>query len=281
MEKKRIGLNAFQLKLIAAATMLVDHVAQFLEPVLPIPFWFHIIGRIAAPIFFLMTAWGAHYTHDRRAYLLRLHLFSAGMSLATLAINRAAMLTYMNRIPNNIFATLFLSVLCIELIERMAQSWRSKKPGKVALYLFLLLIPLFLTPILTEAVYLFVRNGEAIYWINGAIEALLPNIIKCEGGVFFVLLGVMFYFLRGKRPALIVFYVLFCAVQFILAVLTSSSVTALLTFDVQWMMILALPLMLLYNNEPGPKTRASKYFFYLFYPLHIFALYGLYLILAH
>ena len=37
----------------------------------------------------------------------------------------------------------------------------------------------------------------------------------------------------------------------------------------QWMMVFALPLMLLYNGKQGLKM---KYFFYLYYPLHVYAL---------
>lgn len=37
----------------------------------------------------------------------------------------------------------------------------------------------------------------------------------------------------------------------------------------QWMMIGALPFMLMYNHQKG---RKCKYIFYVFYPLHIFML---------
>ncbi|MCT4687170.1 TraX family protein [Vallitalea sp.] len=38
----------------------------------------------------------------------------------------------------------------------------------------------------------------------------------------------------------------------------------------QWLMVLALPFMVLYNGKRGGKC---KYFFYLFYPIHIYVLY--------
>nr|WP_276309895.1 TraX family protein [Pueribacillus theae] len=40
--------------------------------------------------------------------------------------------------------------------------------------------------------------------------------------------------------------------------------------DYQWMMIAALPFMLIYNRKKGI---GLKYFFYIFYPLHIAILY--------
>jgi len=45
-----------------------------------------------------------------------------------------------------------------------------------------------------------------------------------------------------------------------------------LTVNYQWMMVFALPLMLLYNRRRGPGV---EWFFYAFYPAHIVALYGI------
>ncbi|OQY85353.1 MAG: hypothetical protein B6D40_03740, partial [Anaerolineae bacterium UTCFX3] len=42
-------------------------------------------------------------------------------------------------------------------------------------------------------------------------------------------------------------------------------------FEYQWMMIAALPFIMLYNGERG--RYSLKYLFYTFYPLHIWILY--------
>lgn len=80
MEKAvRKMLNANQLKLIAMAAMTVDHVTWAVFPGYRTDWYIillHIIGRMAAPIFWFFVAEGYHYTHDIKKYALRLFLFA-------------------------------------------------------------------------------------------------------------------------------------------------------------------------------------------------------------
>lgn len=80
MEKAvRKTLNANQLKLIAMAAMTVDHVTWAVFPGYRTDWYIillHIIGRMAAPIFWFFVAEGYHYTHDVKKYTLRLFLFA-------------------------------------------------------------------------------------------------------------------------------------------------------------------------------------------------------------
>lgn len=73
------ALNANQLKLIAMFAMTVDHVASVLFPDYPTDWWIlllHIIGRLAAPIFWFFIAEGYHYTHNLKKYAARLFAFA-------------------------------------------------------------------------------------------------------------------------------------------------------------------------------------------------------------
>jgi len=63
---------------------------------------------------------------------------------------------------------------------------------------------------------------------------------------------IVFYFFYNKKPAL-------------------YNIEYFWEFEYQWMMIAALPFIILYNGERGPHS--LKYLFYAFYPLHIWALY--------
>ena len=72
-------LTGNTLKLIAMFSMTLDHVACVVWPNYPTD-WrivlLHIVGRIAAPIFWYMVAEGYHHTRDVKKYLLRLGVFS-------------------------------------------------------------------------------------------------------------------------------------------------------------------------------------------------------------
>ncbi len=72
-------LNSNQLKGIALTAMTIDHVASILYPNYPTDWWIiglHVIGRLAAPIFWFFVAEGYFYTHDRKKYAGRLFLFA-------------------------------------------------------------------------------------------------------------------------------------------------------------------------------------------------------------
>ncbi len=73
------SLSGNQLKCIALAAMTLDHVVSVAFPDYPTDWWiilFHIVGRLAAPIFWFFIAEGYHYTRNRKKYALRLLLFA-------------------------------------------------------------------------------------------------------------------------------------------------------------------------------------------------------------
>ena len=77
MEKK--GINSNQLKAIALVAMTIDHVSTVIWPNYPTDWWIlllHVIGRLAAPIFWFMIAEGYHYTHNLKKYGIRLLIFA-------------------------------------------------------------------------------------------------------------------------------------------------------------------------------------------------------------
>lgn len=71
------GLNRNQLKNIAVAAMILDHVGVFLIPGAGIFYLFcRTIGRLTAPVMCFFLAEGFHHTSSRKNYALRLLLFA-------------------------------------------------------------------------------------------------------------------------------------------------------------------------------------------------------------
>ncbi len=103
---KKIGLNYNQLKLIAAVSMLVDHVGYILFPFFDI---FRIIGRLAFPIFAFCLAEGVRYTKNRLRYLLTIGICAAVFQIVFIVAAGGNVI--------NIFGTLAISVCLCYLFD--------------------------------------------------------------------------------------------------------------------------------------------------------------------
>ena len=85
-------------------------------------------------------------------------------------------------------------------------------------------------------------------------------------------LGVFMYFAKSKNRQCLIF-VSFCAICIVGAFMAPAELYGMQSFGFvqdffdlfQCYMIFALPIMFLYNGEPGQKC---KWFFYGYYPLH-------------
>ncbi|MBO5352712.1 MAG: conjugal transfer protein TraX [Lachnospiraceae bacterium] len=73
------GLNGNQLKVIAMAAMTIDHLVCVIYPNYPTDWWIvllHVIGRLAAPVFWFFIAEGYYYTRNWKKYAIRLLCFA-------------------------------------------------------------------------------------------------------------------------------------------------------------------------------------------------------------
>ncbi|KNZ40938.1 TraX family protein [Acetobacterium bakii] len=250
-------MNSTTLKIIALLLMLLDHVAQFIPGT---PLWFHWLGRISAPLFMFCMVWGFHYTHDRKKYLLRMYGFGIFMGLLNIICN-AIYPNAVAPINNNIFVTLLLIGIISWLIDYVKTD---KKKG-------IRLIAVFAVYQLITSVFCILAGQiSPLYGMEMFAGAITANLIFNEGSFIFVFLGVLLYLNKENKNALILSYGLFCLVYFGLESSVGFNLNNLLYQNYQWMMIAALPLMLLYN---GKKGRGLKYLFYIFYPLHIVLLF--------
>lgn len=250
------GLSSFQLKIIAATLMFIDHTAQFFTY---LPICFHWFGRLSAPIFFFLSSQGYIHTKSKKKYLVRLLLgFWLMNALSSLLIYYTHSTT--NPIPNNIFGTIFISVLYMYFFD----TWKNALKAK-SLYKQLLCFIIFFLPLYMDSLIIALEKNDP-FILYKIIRFLVPLPLSTEGGFFIVLLTVSFYVFRDNKYLQITPLIILSIISYLITPDKS------ITINYQWMMCFSTIFILCYNGKEGTKTH---YFFYLFYPIHIYLLYFL------
>ncbi|MGL4337575.1 MAG: TraX family protein [Turicibacter sp.] len=90
-----------------------------------------------------------------------------------------------------------------------------------------------------------------------------------EASVYGVMMTLIFYFFRDKKGWLAVVYIMFSLSPVFGVLGVPGMYEQLFLYDYQWMMVFALPLILLYNGKLGLKNTFTKWMFYVFYPAHL------------
>ncbi|MEQ2700987.1 TraX family protein [Hungatella hathewayi] len=241
-------MSTFALKITALILMFLDHTGLYFEGA---PVWFRWLGRASYPLFLFSMVWGYHYTRNRKKYLLRLYLMSIFMTgfMYFIKIRFNAVVDYGY---HNIFLSMFLVGVLISTIELFI---KDRKKGGILIGVIVLVQILY---------YMLARFFPFLRSLSGdTLTGVIPNLAMNEYGLEFVALGVLMYFLKEQKDVFTAVYLIFCICQFSEEMLAAGTAT-------QWLMVLALPFMLSYNNQKGP---GLKYFFYVFYPAHTFLLF--------
>lgn len=225
-------LNANQLKIIAMLAMTLDHITCVLYPNYPTDWWIiciHIIGRLAAPIFWFFVAEGYHYTHDIKKYSARLFMFAI---VSHFAYNFAFGIPF---IP-------FKTSIFNQTSVIWALAW-----GLVALAIH--------------------ENTKLKKWQKTILIIGICIITFCaDWSCIAVLAIIQIGINRGnfkKQMIGMMTYVSFYAIVFILFI------NPIYGF-IQLFVALTIPLLQRYNGERGT-WKGMKWFFYLYYPLHLVA----------
>lgn len=231
-------MNAFQLKLLMAALMVLDHLYKIpglLSPTLVIVF--HFLTRCVAVWFAYAAVEGFIHTRSRLRYNGCLFFWAAMMFLGNTLINTA----YAAKgivVTNNIFFTLATGVLMLNLL--FYESPRRQEAGGLRLAAALL--------------------------VAGA------GLFLTEGGLVIIPFMLISYVGRQRLRWRNLCYVALSALLLIGAILPPlpfASISQTICYNCHWFFISVLPFLYLYNGQRGPRHWAAKYFFYLFYPLHL------------
>jgi hypothetical protein len=165
---------------------------------------------------------------------------------------------------NGAFMTFFVAGLYMLFWDMLVDGIKTKNAGKITGSVLLFFVPL-LTAIPTLLIAgLAGKIPFGLLRVLLVAGMMLPSIFYAEAGPIMVLLGLLFYILRKWRWAQIAALAAVTALELALELAMGGSIS------IQWIMIFAVIPIMLYNGEKG---RGMKYFFYVFYPAHIYILY--------
>lgn len=240
--RPRIGVNQYWIKLAMAALMVLDHLHHV--PGLVSPEWvdaFHVITRCVGVWFAYGAVEGVLYTSNMRKYLTRLWVAAAVMAAGSFALGQLLATRDVHMYDNNIFLTLAVGTTLLALVKRGAgAAW---------------------------------HTGAVVGALAGSVVAAM--FLPIEGGLPVLPFMVITYALYRRVVWRDLAYLVLAAAMFALAWQpydTWQATVSMLAENSDFMLVLVIPVLHLYNGEHGPHTRFSKYFFYVFYPAHLWLL---------
>lgn len=254
MNKKNFSISSSVLKHIAYITMLIDHffVVVFLSyiqwrsaqgfSVEAEREWYstgRAVGRIAFVLFAFMAAEGFHYTHSKKKYLVRLGLFAF---ISEIPFDLAIYGKLYEPDGQNVYFTLFLGVLALLFIENLKGHFLLQCIGT-------------LLCCVTAAIL------STDYMFMGVLLIVTFYLCRCSFLSQCLVGGAVIYF-----GIVMVYMVRHWGEGVPMTVYLQSGMSELYG-------LAAFVLIYFYDGRKG--RQLPKMCYYLFYPLHLLALYGL------
>ncbi len=124
-------LDATQLKLIAMASMVIDHVG---DSFFPRQIWMRAIGRIALPIFAFCIAEGFEKTRDQNRYLVRIGIFALLSEMPFDLVTKGRILEFSHQ---NVLLTFYWALLGLMCFEKLkAKKTKAASIGAIFVLIF-------------------------------------------------------------------------------------------------------------------------------------------------
>lgn len=251
-------LNSNMIKLIAIIAMTIDHIAWAVYQgysTHPAAIVMHVIGRLTCPIMCFCVAEGYHYTRDVKKYTRRLFLFAlishVPYMLQSMSFKEFGWLSLVPFATGNGFfghvlnQTSVMWSLAIGLVMlRIADSEKLPKWSKPILVILLCF-------------------------------AAFPADWSCIASLFILSIGTN----RGKSLKQILWCLFYATIYALVYIFALNQTYGLIQFGV----VLAIPVIALYNGERGKNPKFNKFMkwlFYVYYPLHLLIIFGITQILA-
>lgn len=234
----RLETTSFSLHVMAMVFMLCDHLWG---TIVPGSDWLTCIGRISFPIFAFLIVEGYFHTKDLKKYVLRMLLFAV---IAEIPFNLAMGSSLFYPIHQNVLWTYLIAMALIYFNEKVKD----------------------------KNVFIRVMVGFATVVI-GFILGLLTMVDFYHAGVLTVL---AFYFFRHKKW--------WCYIgQFVCLWYINMELLGGFGYEInlfgetyfflrQGLALLALIPIWLYRGKQGYYSKAVKYTYYAFYPVHLLIL---------
>lgn len=251
-------MNRNQLKYLVAAAMVIDHIAwAFVPAASAAGLVMHFIGRLTAPVMTYFIVEGYCHTRNVKKYALRLGMF----------------------IPLSWISFVYFEEGCLPVVLSPGAQARADS-GTQAVRLYLESIDSTLTVYLSFGIIYTLFLGLLAVWLWD--KGTWTQTEKSIG-----IAGLYFLSIFGDWP---VFGVAYCYYLFRYREVPRakwtafSIITALCCVDIlsyepvwsgMWMLgIFAAPFVIqfCYNGEKGSASPVHKWFFYIFYPAHLFIL---------
>ncbi len=299
MKKEKLFINQFALKIIALLTMTTSHIGYMMigggyfavdSPAYTTGMILQYIGRLAFPLFAFMLAEGMRKTHDRLNYVLRLGI----MCLAIIAVQTAMFLIDGNMagtMEGNAFLDLVVAALFIYLLEH---------PSKYLRPLAILPLGYVVICYAMDVSEIYASSNNAIsVWSSG-----YPAFLRCSYSLYGFLIAIGFYFalplakliLKAMTGGDKEMYETIAtesklqgfsnAISALLLVVINLLFWAFIKFglpdpyymEAQSYAALAAIFIVFYNGRRGYNAKWWKIFTYLYYPVHLVLIWGIFVL---
>ena len=239
MLKKLKCINALELKLLAMALMLCDHMWA---TVLPDIGWISNLGRLAFPIFAFQIVEGFYQTHDRKKYIRRMLVFAL---ISEIPFDLMTSGVWFYPFHQNVMMTFLIGLLML--------SWMERVRGTLWKYLL-------------------------VSAICAALSIVLGSIVMADYFQFGLLTVLLFYWTRDWKYGWVIQLAGMIWIHGIYMgslELTMHLFGQTFVIPQQGLAVLSLIPIWMYNGKQGYHSKPVQYACYAFYPVHMLILYFL------